>query len=149
MVALSRVEAGGRTAAASALKRSFELLKRRGVILLFSDLYDDEEAMETELRRSLRMGHEVSVFHVLTPEEMAFGVEGEVEVEDLESGERVLSGGVDGRSVYAARLAEFLGRWQARCTRYGIDYSRVITDTPLDEALRGFLLRRRAAGSAR
>src|SRR5688500_5993657 len=92
LVALSRVEAGGRTAAASALKRSSELLKRRGVILLFSDLYDDEEAMETELRRSLRMGHEVAVFHVLTPEEMTFGFEGEVEVEDLESGEKVVCG---------------------------------------------------------
>jgi uncharacterized protein (DUF58 family) len=149
LVALSRAEAGGRTAAASALKRSSELLKRRGVILLFSDLYDDEEAMETELRRAVRMGHEVAVFHILTPEEMTFGLEGEVEVEDLESGERVLAGGADSRSAYAERLAAFLGRWQARCTRYGIDYSRVVTDIPLDEALRGFLLRRRAAGSAR
>jgi uncharacterized protein (DUF58 family) len=149
LVALSRAEAGGRTAAAPALRRASELLKRRGVILLFSDLYDDEEAMETELRRAVRMGHEVAVFHILTPEEMTFGIKGEVEVEDLESGQRVLTGGAESRSLYAERLSEFLRRWESRCTRYGIDYSRVVTDTPLDEALRGFLLRRRAAGSAR
>src|SRR4029453_7038831 len=82
LVALSRVEPGGRTAAAAALTRASELLKRRGFIILFSDLYDDEEAIEKELRRAVRMGHEVAVFHVLTPEEGTLGLTGEAEGED-------------------------------------------------------------------
>ena len=149
MVALSKLEAGGPTAAASALKRAAELMKRRGLILLFSDLYDDEDAVERELRRAVRMGHEVAVFHVLTPEELSFGLRGEVEVQDLESGTTVLVRAAAIRPVYQARFSEFLERWRARCTAFGIDYTRALTDVTLDETLREFLLRRRAAGPAR
>ena len=45
---------------------------RRGLLILISDLYDDEEAVEAELRRAVRMGHEVAVFHVLTRDELEF-----------------------------------------------------------------------------
>ena len=149
LVALSRTEAGGSTAAAGALKRAAELLKRRGLILLFSDLYDDEEAVERELRRAVRMGHEMAVFHVLTPEEMTLGLTGEVEVEDLESRQTIVTRVSDVRAQYQQRFGEFLERWRTRCATHRIDYTRVLTDVPLDETLRGFLLRRRAAGTSR
>jgi uncharacterized protein (DUF58 family) len=148
LVALSRIQPGGRTAAASALRRGAELLKRRGLILLFSDLYDDEQAVERELRRAVRMGHEVAIFHVLTPEEMTLGLEGEVEVEDLESRQTIVTRASAVRPEYQRRFGEFLERWRTRCASYGIEYTRAMTDAPLDESLRGFLLRR-AAGIAR
>jgi uncharacterized protein (DUF58 family) len=149
MVALSRIQPGGRTAAAAAVKRAAELLKRRGLILLFSDLYDDEQALERELRRAVRMGHEVAIFHVLTPEETTLGLAGEVEVEDLESGQTIVTRASAVRAEYQHRFGEFLERWRTRCASNGIDYTRAMTDAPLDESLRGFLLRRRAAGVAR
>jgi uncharacterized protein (DUF58 family) len=149
LVALSKVEPAGRTAAAAALRRGAELLKGRGLILLFSDLYDDEEVLERELRRAIRMGHEVAVFHVLTPKEITLGLEGEVEVEDLESRQIVPTRASAARGPYQARFGAFLERWRARCTSHGIDYTRALTAAPLDEALRGFLLRRRVAGPQR
>jgi uncharacterized protein (DUF58 family) len=149
LVALSRIEPGGRTAAPSALKRASELLKGRGLIILFSDLYDDAEAIETELRRAVRIGHEVAVFHVLTPEEVTLGLTGEVEVEDLESKQTVLTRVSAVRAQYQVRFGEFLERWRTRCAAHGVDYTRAMTDAPLDETLRTFLLRRRAAGPAR
>jgi uncharacterized protein (DUF58 family) len=149
LVALSKVEPAGRTAPAAALRRGAELLKRRGLILLFSDLYDDEEALERELRRAVRMGHEVAVFHVLTAEEMTLGLAGEVEVEDLESGQTVLTRASVASGPYQERFSAFLARWRTRCTSHGIDYTRALTDAPLDEALRGFLLRRRVVGPPR
>ena len=105
--------------------------------------------MERELRRAIRMGHEVAVFHVLTPEEMTLGLAGEVEVEDLESGQTVLTRASVARAPYQARFGAFLERWRTRCTSQGIDYIRALTDAPLDEALRGFLLRRRVVGPPR
>ena len=150
LVALSKMEPRGRTAAASALRRAAELLKRRGLLLLFSDLYDDEAALDRELRRAVRMGHEVAIFHVLTAEEMTLGLGGgEIELEDLESGRTVLTRASAAREAYRARFGDFLDRWRTRCTSHGIDYTRAMTATPLDEALRGFLLRRRAAGPPR
>jgi uncharacterized protein (DUF58 family) len=46
------------------------------------------------------------------------------------------------RSGYQRRFSEFLERWRTRCAAHGIDYTRVLTDMPLDAALRGYLLRR-------
>jgi uncharacterized protein (DUF58 family) len=149
LVALSRVEPRGGTAAASALRRASELLKRRGLLLLFSDLYDDEDGVERELRRAVRIGHDVAVFHVLTAEEMTLGLAGEVDVQDLETGQTVLTRASAAREAYLGRFGAFLDRWRTRCTSQGIDYTRALTDTPLDEVLRGFLLRRRVAGPAR
>ena len=138
---LSNARTSGQTSGARALRRSVDLLKRRGLLILISDLYDDEEAVEAELRRAVRMGHEVALFHVLTRDEIEFPFSGEVELEDLESGRRILTGAAAAVS-YRHAFAEFLERWHARAARERIDYTRIVTDQPLDAALRSYLLRR-------
>ena len=60
---------GHDTSAAQSVRRSVDLLARRGLLILISDLYDEEEGVEAELRRAVRMGHEVALFHVLTRDE--------------------------------------------------------------------------------
>ncbi len=145
LAALSKMQTSGATAGAQSLKRSIDMLGRRGLLILVSDLYDDEEAVEAELRRAVRMGHEVAVFHVLTRDELEFPFGSEVELEDLESGRRVLSGAA-AAVQYRRAFAEFLERWHVRCARERIDYTRLITDKPLDAALRNYLLR--SGGSA-
>ncbi len=145
LTALSGVEPSSATAAAPSLRRAIDMLTRRGLVILISDLYEDDEAFEGELRRAVRMGHEVAVFHVLTREEIEFPYSHDVELEDLESGTTRLAG-PGAAANYRREFADFLERWHARCARYHIDYTRILTDQPLDAALRGYLLRR--AGSA-
>ena len=147
LLTLARMRASGETAGGLALRRAIDLLKRRGLLILVSDLYDEDESVEQELRRAVTIGHEFAVFHVLTPEEVEFPFAGEFEMQDLESGRTVLAGEASA-GAYRGEFAAFLERWQTRCTRDGIDYTRVTTDRPLDEALRGYLLRR-AGGPAR
>ena len=91
LTALSQTVPHGRTASALALRRSVDMLKTRGVVILISDLYDDEEGVDGELRRASRIGHDVAVFHVLTPDELQLpgGVMGD---EDAETGQTVLVG---------------------------------------------------------
>ena len=141
LVALDRMQASGTTTGGLALRRATDLLKRRGLLLVISDLYDEDESVEQELRRAVTIGHEVAVFHVLSRDEVDFPFAGEFEMQDLESGRTVLAGqaSVD---AYRREFGDFLDRWRTRCTRFGIDYTRVTTDTPLDAALRGYLLRR-------
>jgi uncharacterized protein (DUF58 family) len=141
LTALAKMQTAGTTSTARSLRRSVDLLKRRGLLVLMSDLYDDEEAVEAELRRAARMGHEVAVFHVLTRDELEFPFGHEVELEDLESGRRLLTG-AGAAATYRHAFAEFLERWHVRCARDRIDYTRLVTDQPLDAALRGYLLRR-------
>jgi uncharacterized protein (DUF58 family) len=141
LLALSAVEAEGRTASATALRRSVDLLRSRGIVAVLSDLYDDEEGMDAELRRASKMGHDVVVFHVLTPDELEMPARGATEFEDVETGARVMAG-ADSVRAYTARMAAFVERWRTRCAQYGVDYVLVRTDAPLDMTLRGYLLRR-------
>ena len=115
-----------------------------------SDLYDDDEAVERELKRAARIGHEVAVFHVLTRDEIEFPFRGDVELEDLETGRTVLaSPGSVGPAVSAGRRRSSSSAGARAAPRYGIDYTRAITDMPLDATLRGYLLKRRSRGARR
>ncbi len=148
LVRLTKVEASGRTATAPALRRAIDLLRRRGLLVVLSDLYDEDESVERELRRAVRIGHELAVFHILTRDELEFPFSGDTEFEDLETGRRVVATGGGLRDRYRAEFGMFLERWRTRCESLGIDYTRVFTDMPLDTALRWYLLRR-ARGVAR
>lgn len=147
LIALSKLESSGGTSSAAALRRAIDMLKRRGVLILLSDLYDDGDDVASELRRAVRIGHEVAVFHVLTADEMEFPFRHDVELQDLESGRRILTNGSIALR-YRAAFGEFLERWRGLCTSQGIDYTRVTTAEPLDAGLRSYLLKR-TGGAAR
>jgi hypothetical protein len=147
LVALTKLQASGGTAAAGSLARSIDLLRRRGLLVIISDLYEETDAIERELRRAARIGHEVAVFHVLSRDEIEFPFDGDVALEDLETGRTIISNGRVSGAAYRSDFAGFLERWRSRCATYGIDYTRVLTDMPLDVALRGYLMKRSAAGA--
>jgi uncharacterized protein (DUF58 family) len=127
------------------MRRAAELLKRRGVLFVFSDLYDEDASVEAELRRATGMGHEVAVFHVLTRDEIELPLTGDVELEDLETGQRLITAAPSVRAAYRERFDAFLERWRTRCAGFGVDYTRVRTDVDVAAALRGYLLKRRGA----
>jgi uncharacterized protein (DUF58 family) len=141
LAALARMEPAGRTSAATALRRAIDLLSRRGLMVVISDLYDEDEEVDRELRRAVRIGHDVAVFHILTRDELEFPFDRDVELEDLESGQTILAGAATA-AAYRRLFADFVERWRARCAANRIDYTRIMTDEPLDAALRGYLLRR-------
>jgi uncharacterized protein (DUF58 family) len=145
LTTLSRTSAAGGTASAMALRRAIDLLRNRGVVVLISDLYEDEENVHAELRRAARMGHDVTVFHVLTHDELECPWSGEVEAEDSETGSRVLTSAA-GAAVYRDRIQAFVQRWRQRCTTDGIAYVLTSTDAPPDQTLRRYLLRRVTEG---
>jgi uncharacterized protein (DUF58 family) len=133
----------GTTAAASALRRLVDLLKRRGLLFVFSDFY--EEPLDSEVQRARRAGHEVALFHVLTSEEMTFPFEGDLEFADLETGQTVLTNSGTIAPAYRAELQAFVDRWRSRCGALGIDYTLAVTDLPPEAVLRTYLLKRRTA----
>ena len=148
LLALGRSAASGRTDAAAALARTIDLLKRRGLLVIVSDLYDEREAVERALMRASHTGHEVIVFHVLTRAEVDLPFRGDVEIEDPESHRRVLSNGRGAARSYREAISAFLERWRTRSATYGLDYVRVFTDTPLESALRSYLRRRTIGGAS-
>jgi uncharacterized protein (DUF58 family) len=148
LLALARESAMGGTHAAGVLSRTVDLLSRRGILVVISDLYDEDRGVERAMSRAVHAGHEVIVVHVLTRDEVELPFRGDVEFEDPETGARVLSNGAAALRGYRSAVSAFLERWRTRCATYRIDYVRVFTDVPLDAALRGYL-RRRAGSLAR
>jgi uncharacterized protein (DUF58 family) len=143
---LSNTSAVGGTAPVAPLRRAVDLLRSRGVLILMSDLYDDEEAVDAELRRAVRMGHDVTVFHVLTRDELEWPWRGDLEVEDSETHRRVLTS-VASAGEYRERMTGFVRRWSERCTAAGITYVLTRTDVGPDRTVREYLLRRAARSS--
>jgi uncharacterized protein (DUF58 family) len=147
LLALSRAEAAGQTDAAAALGRTIDLLKRRGLLIVISDLYDERADVERALMRASHIGHEVILFHVLTRDEVELPFRDDVEVEDPETKQIVLSNGPAASTPYREAISGFLERWRTRSATYGVDYVRLFTDQALDAGLRAYL-RRRTAGAA-
>jgi uncharacterized protein (DUF58 family) len=141
LTALTSLETSGATAAAQVLRRAVDLLDTRGVLVVIGDLYDDEDRVDEALRRAARIGHDVIVFHIVTPDELDLAVRGAAVFEDMETGARVFAG--EGAVAdYQARMRAFLERWRTRCASHGIDYALARTDAPLDVTLRAYLLQR-------
>jgi uncharacterized protein (DUF58 family) len=131
-----------------AVRRATDHLGRRGLLFVLSDFYDDEEGTFAEMRRAARLGHEVVLFQVMSREEIEFTYRRDVEFVDLESGRAVAVDAAQARRGYTDAFAAFLERWRRRAGSEGFQYTLMITDSPLDRALRHFLLARRHGGQA-
>ena len=142
LATLWRTVPHGRAVPAPAVRRVTDLFSGRGVLFVISDLYDDEEGLAGELRRAARIGHDVTVVHLLTDDEVHWRW-GDVEAQDSETGVRVSSTGRT-RSDYEARARAFMQRWRERCSRDGLEYLAARTDVPLEHTLRRYLLQRGA-----
>ena len=134
---LSRLDAQGGTDLAGALRRATARLGRRGCVALISDLYGCE-GWDVALRESRRMGHEVVLFHVLTPDERTLPGGGDAEFVDLETGERLVASTPAVREAYAARLSAFVAAQRALAHAEGITFVEADTSRGIDAVLRDF-----------
>jgi uncharacterized protein (DUF58 family) len=134
---------GGFTDVAAGIRRAGDLLRTRGMLLVLSDFYDLSDGARRELRRLVRSGHDLSLFHVVSPEEIDPRFTDGVDVEDQETGElRPVTAAEN--QAYRERFAEFLEETRRTAIREGIDYARLDTSVPLPAQLRRYLLRRAA-----
>jgi uncharacterized protein (DUF58 family) len=142
LAALSSTAATGSWRPAETVRRASERLGRRGLLLVFSDLYDQENETFSELRRAARMGHEVVLFQVISRDEIEFGYRRDVEFVDLETGESLAVDAAAARRDYTDAVTAFLESWRRRAGAEGFQYSLMVTDVPADRALRNFLAAR-------
>jgi uncharacterized protein (DUF58 family) len=140
---LAGLPARGAWAPQRTLARAVDLLRRRGLFLVFSDFYDSEEETFAELRRAARIGHEVALFQIVTRAEIDLPYTGEHRFEDLETGETRLLDPDTARRSYREAFSAFIERWRSKAHVEGIDHTLVPTDAQPADALRGYVLRRR------
>lgn len=136
LAALARLEPAAIWPAVQTLRRAMSLLRRRSVLVVLSDFYDDEEAVRRTLGEAARRGHDVRQWQFVAPEERALPTSGAHEFEDLESGVRCLVNTAQVGAAYAAAHAAFLARCRTGAQRDGIAYALIDTGMPPERALR-------------
>jgi uncharacterized protein (DUF58 family) len=143
MLALERASAGQRTNLGEPLRRVAELARKRGLIVLLSDLLTPLNELETGLARLTAAGHEVALFHILDPKELNFDFPRAMLFQDLESGQDVYVDPLAARAEYQRRLANHCRQAEVVCQKLGAAFDRIVTDQPLEKALGDFLRGRR------
>jgi uncharacterized protein (DUF58 family) len=116
-----------------------ERVKRRGITVVVSDLFDKVDDVLSGIQHLRHDGHEVVLLHLLDKDELTFPFEGLVQFKGLEFNNQVLCHPRMVKKAYLEELHKFLTKVKAVCTKNGADYVQVSTDTPVDVALSAYL----------
>src|SRR5262249_1586623 len=126
----------GKTAAASAavLHEVAELLPRRGLVVIVSDLFFPIDEVFSGLDHLLFRGHDLIVFHLLDPLEHDLRVTGQVRFEDLETGDLLTTQTDEIRALYEKALREWQRDLDSGLRGRSVDRVLLTTDKPLEQA---------------
>jgi uncharacterized protein (DUF58 family) len=116
-----------------------ERFKRRSIIALISDLYENPADLLEVLKPYSYGGNDLVVFHVLDPAEIEFPYDEASRFVDLESGDEMPVVPEAFAAQYRAMVQEHIGSLRAKCAESRIDYVLIDTSKPLDEALFSYL----------
>ena len=140
---LSNIESGNATGTANCLNTIADKIKRRGIIIIISDLFDNHEEVMKSLRHFRYDKNEVILFQVLDPVEMSFLDSNPVRLIDSETKEEIFSQPFDIKKEYEEIMKGFIEKYKSECMKNNIDYVLLTTDTPFDVALLKYLNKRK------
>jgi uncharacterized protein (DUF58 family) len=123
-----------------------EMLRRRGLIVVISDLLDETKNVLQGLIHFRHKRHEVVVFHVLDPFEINFPFEKLTQFVDMETDEKIQIDPRALRQEYLANFTEFVNTYKKAFADNDIDYQMTSTDTPFELALAAYLTKRAKLG---
>jgi len=139
---LESTKPGGETELGPVIVRAADQLKRRGMVLVLSDLFCDLDTLYESLGKLQHNGHEVVVFHVLDGEEIDLPFNDSIIFKDIEGSEEVFGEPWAFRKAYKSAMEEFIGEVTKRCQTSGIDHVLIRTDQDLGQTLAQYLHRR-------
>jgi uncharacterized protein (DUF58 family) len=123
-----------------------ERIPRRGLVVLISDLIDDEQKLANGLQHFRHNNHEVIVFHVLDDAELTFPYDRQTRFKDMEGSGRLTANPKTLRQRYLARINTFLDTLKAICFERNISYNLANTKEPYDRFLAAYLEKRARLG---
>jgi uncharacterized protein (DUF58 family) len=129
----------GETRAGPILQELAGSLRRRGLIILISDLFDEPEEVLRGLKQLRSKGNDVLVFHLLDREELEFPFEEPTLFKDMEEDLKLLTDPSSIRPAYLKALHSLIESYKHSCGSYLIDYSLFDTSIGLDRALARYL----------
>jgi uncharacterized protein (DUF58 family) len=121
------------------LNKMAEHFKRRGILVLISDFYEEPDAVLDAIKPLKFLGNDLIVFHVLDSAELDFGFDDASSFEDLESGEQIPVVPESLREEYRGMIRSHIEALTTKFSEHRIDYTLLNTAEPLDRALFSYL----------
>ena len=146
LAALAREPGGQSTNLAQPLEQIVQTVRRRGLVVLISDLLASAEVLATQLGYLRSQGHDVLVFRVLDPAEIDFSFDTSSIFLDMETGERLYIDPTTARADYLRRFGDHARQLAEACNRWGVELAVCPTDRPLELSLFDLLKSRQLLG---
>ena len=144
---MNNIEPGPETNISPILHKTAEIIKKRGLVILISDLFDDPDEIMSGLKHFRYKGHEVIVFHILDENELTLNdYKQRTNFRDIESNERITTEPWHIKREYQIEINKFCNYFKYNCNKNNIDYFRITTDKNLELALYEYLIKRRSLG---
>jgi uncharacterized protein (DUF58 family) len=143
---LARTAPAAGTNLAGAIHEVAERVRKRGLIILLSDLLADQEEVIEALHHVKFRGHDLIIFQVLDHSEVDFDFDGQVRFEEPESGDHVNADPQAIRAAYQAELQAFIDEYRKQCLSVRADFVTVDNAMTFDKALVEFLAQRQRRG---
>ncbi len=140
--AIERLQATERSNFTPPLVEVASRLRRKGIVIVVSDLYDDAEKVMMGLRNLAFRGNDVIVFHVLDPAELLFDFDKSAQFIDMETREEMHVIPDFLRQEYLKLIRAQSAAYAMECEKDRMDYQLIDTSQPLDQALYTYLARR-------
>ncbi|HEY4613777.1 MAG TPA: DUF58 domain-containing protein [Bacteroidota bacterium] len=140
---LEQLQPGKKTGIASSLHVVAEQIKRRGLVIILSDLFDDPAQVMTAFKHFRHKGNEVIVMQVLDPMERTFAFGSDAVFRDMETKEELMTQPWHIQKAYQQSMKEFLETLKRECRENAIDYVLLDTSMPFDKALFEYLNKRK------
>jgi len=138
--------AGNDTQIEPVLHKMAERIKKRGLVVLISDLFDDPENIMSGLKHFRHNKQEVIVFHILDRKELDFDFNSRTKFLDMETGEEITTEPWHIRSNYNDLIKDLQDYYRSECRQHRIDYVSLFTDQNLDIGLTEYLNKRKKLG---
>ncbi len=142
---LENAEPRARTNFGSPLEHFQALLHRRGIAIVISDFYEDPETIVRTVEPLRFHGNDVVLFHILDPQELRPELKGPAILVDLETDREIEVIPEYTKTTYRAKIDSHIEQLRSRTQGAGMDYHLLLTNQPLDAALREYLSLRKAA----
>ncbi len=142
LTAIENQKTGGDTNISSSLGKIAEKIKRRSLIILISDFFDDKDKMLKAIKEFKYNKNEVILFHLLDPTEINLDVGEESHFIDMENGAELITEPYQIRGEYRKSVQNFINEIKTECLNFGVEYSLITTDQPFDKALLNYFIKR-------
>jgi uncharacterized protein (DUF58 family) len=143
LLALERLQLGAGTNVAKPLNDLAAAVRKRGMVILISDLLDEPAQVLNGLKHFRYRGTDVIVFHILDPYELKFPFEQAARFRDTETEEEVQAVPQSIRDDYVDKMQNLIALYRRELQLSGIDYCLLDTSQPLELGLMSYLMTRR------